>query len=127
MAALALPIISSVVSAVAPHIPEIIALFQHAHPIPPVAPQQVKDDLNALKAAGAQSVLAVLVNQLAAAGKIPAAASDPNVMNALAGAIEQEYQSMKASGALNEPAIPATVQAKTSKVTITGVMVATVP
>lgn len=98
MAAAIIPIASLVVPLIFQYLPGIIEMFHKAHPIPADASPAVKADLNALKAAGVNQVAGVLVNQVAAAGKIPVSASDPGVVAAVAGAVEQAYQTWKAAG-----------------------------
>ncbi len=105
MAALAIPIATLVVPLIAQLIPQIVQLFQKAHPIPPDATTAVKADVNALKASGALATAMAIVQQLATAGKIPVSGTDPGLISAVAGAIEQEYQGMKADGTLNAPAV----------------------
>lgn len=97
---------STVVSLLSPFLPTIVQLLQGAHPVPPNAPPEIKSDLNILKATGANQVASVLVNQLAAAGGVPANSSDPAVQAMLAGAIEQTYQAMKARGEFIAPPPP---------------------
>ena len=110
MAAALVPLVSLVIPLVSQFLPSIVQLFQHAHPIPADAPPAVKADLNTLKATGALQAATVLVNQLAASGKIPANTSDPTVLAGLAGAIEQTYQQLKLDGKLNDPpAVPGAI------------------
>ena len=98
MAAAIIPIATLVIPLIAQYLPVFIAMFHKAHPIPPDASPAVKADLNALKAAGVNQSAAVLVDQMATAGKIPVSANDPAVIAAIAGAVEQAYQAWKAAG-----------------------------
>ncbi len=108
MAAAIIPIATLVIPLIAQLIPQIVALFQKAHPVPPDATPAVKADLNTLKASGALATAMAIVQQLATSGKLPVSATDAGLISAVAGAIEQGYQQMKANGTLNAPAaVPA--------------------
>jgi hypothetical protein len=107
VAAAIIPIAGLVIPLVAQFLPQIIQLFQHAHPIPVDATPTVKADLNALKAAGALQTAMGLVGQIATSGKIPVSASDPSVIAAVSGALEALYQTMKANQTLNAPLVAA--------------------
>lgn len=98
MAAAIIPLVVSAISAIGPHIPDVVqlveGLFGHS------AVTGSKD--GAAKSATAVSLLTTALTALANAGKIPSTAVvDPSLPAGLAGAVQQVFGDLTAKGLLN--------------------------
>ena len=106
-AAVVIPLVLSAITTIGPVIPTVIKMLEDLFGGTSKTPD---DKLGPVKMQTGVDLLTTSLTSLANAGKLPSAAVlDANLKAALQGAIQVEYDKMKADGRLTAPPVPAPV------------------